>query len=223
MGHTSLSITRAAPGPLKHKLDYLCSHADHPNLYRHRHTGNVLPYKGTYRCGCAKRKHCKLSKSLCFYWACRKGSSHTQHPQSISLKTQTHTQCNFCSPDNKCHIIVMYSGGPHHIKVAVMESQFEAAGLDMWNQILKPFMALWSQTASLFSCKQSTGSWWCISEAFHKSEFSSLETPRSWILKFYKRLVFCSLPSGGHGPLFPRLRSSLVQQQQQLMNPTASN
>lgn len=92
----------------------------------------------------------------------------TCSPSLFKTQTHTHTQRNFCSPDNKCHIIVMYSGGPHHIKVAVMESQFEAAGLDMWNQILKLFMALWSQTASLFSCKQSTGSWWCISEAFHK-------------------------------------------------------
>lgn len=84
----------------------------------------------------------KLYKPIGFYWAAVKGV-HTYSTCSPSLfRTHTHTLVQFLFPDNKCHIIVMYSGGPRRIKVAVMESPFEAAGLDMRNQILKLFMAL---------------------------------------------------------------------------------
>ena len=89
----------------------------------------------------------KLYKPIGFYWAAVKGV-HTYSTCSPSLfrgHTHTHTHTHtvqFLFPDNKCHIIVMYSGGPRRIKVAVMESPFEAAGLDMRNQILKLFMAL---------------------------------------------------------------------------------
>lgn len=56
----------------------------------------------------------------------------TYSPAVYLFPRHTHThRMQFLLPDNKCHIIVMYSRGPHHINVAVMESQFEAAGLDM--------------------------------------------------------------------------------------------
>lgn len=125
---------------LKHKLDYLCTHADHP-----KRTGAEI--QGTHT-------HWHIYPHMCKLQDANRSTGFT-HTVSTS-HTHTH-RVQFLFPDNKCHIMVMYSGGPHHIKVAVMESPFGAAGLDMWNQILKLFMAPWSQTASLFSSKQSTG------------------------------------------------------------------
>lgn len=64
----------------------------------------------------------------------------------------------------------MYSGRPHHIKVGVMESLCEAAGLDTQSQVLKLFMAQRSLTASLFSCKQSTRNSGFMTKAANKVE-----------------------------------------------------
>lgn len=114
--------TPAVPAPLKTQigLQYLCSRAHCPDLYRRRLPGNTPPgHRRTHTRRHARRKHCANLQN--FYGAASERGLHIQRPPYISTK-HTHSQ-QFLPPrhhDHKCHIIVMYS---HRLKVSAMASR----------------------------------------------------------------------------------------------------